>query len=76
MRTRRFKAVPAPQTEPDVPAYIALHEFEGETLPMEQLKKTTDTEWAKRMQEGALKKETGVWRLIRGFGELDVNFYE
>ena len=58
----------------EAPEYIAFHEFEGEELPMNRLVETTKTEWSKKHMENVLKNETSVWKLIKGFGEQDIEF--
>ncbi len=47
VRSRRFKTV-RPHSDLEAPDYAAFHEFVGEALPMEELKKTTETEWSKK----------------------------
>jgi len=51
------------------PTYLAIHEFEVEQPDSEALKKTTDTEWAKKILGGAKTMEIGMWRLKGRFGD-------
>lgn len=75
VRSRRFKQLPGiPGAETESPEYIAFHEFEGEGLPMEELMKTTKTEWSAKHMSAVQKNETTVWKLISGFGEQNVDF--
>jgi len=69
-RTRRYKLLPLPGGE-EAPEYVAFHEFDGEALPMEQLGKTAETEWARRCLGGAQTVETTVWKLLGGFGDQE-----
>lgn len=39
---------------------------------MEKLLATTKTEWSRKHMENVTKNDTTVWKLIKGFGELDV----
>ncbi|KAF2652596.1 hypothetical protein K491DRAFT_695472 [Lophiostoma macrostomum CBS 122681] len=52
----------------DVPHYLALHEFDGETLPWDGLKASAETEWAKRVMGGLTLEEVGWYELKRVYG--------
>jgi len=70
-RSRRFKVVNATvldgfvRKEPEVPQYLALHEFDGEDFPFTELGPTADTEWAKRIMGNTRAAEVGWYRLKR-----------
>jgi hypothetical protein len=42
-------------------------------LPQEQLAKTAETEWSKRVWDPA-EKEVGVYKLLKGFGDVKTKF--
>ncbi len=50
------------------------HEFDGESLPQEQLTKTAETEWSQKVWNPAEKKEMLVWKLLKGFGDVNAAF--
>jgi len=56
------------------PTYLALHEFESEALPAEELQKTAETEWAKRVMGGIVGTEVGVYRLLGAWGDVKAKF--
>ncbi|KAF2786211.1 hypothetical protein K505DRAFT_422566 [Melanomma pulvis-pyrius CBS 109.77] len=76
-RSRRFKVVNATvldkfeRREPEVPQYLALHEFDGEDFPMEALGGTAGTEWAKKVMGNLNREEVGWYRLKREYREKD-----
>jgi hypothetical protein len=51
-----------------------LHEFEGESLPEEDLAKTAETEWAKKSMSSLVASEIGVYRLLKGYGDVNAGF--
>ncbi|KAI9740927.1 MAG: hypothetical protein M1818_004533 [Claussenomyces sp. TS43310] len=57
------------------PTYLALHEFDGAELPWPDLVKTLDTPWAKKSMGGCVKTETGQYRLLKVFGDVDAPFH-
>jgi hypothetical protein len=72
-RSRRFKVVNATvldkfeRSEPEVPQYLALHEFDGEQFSMQELGSTAETEWAKRVMGNLKAGEVGWYRLKRTY---------
>jgi hypothetical protein len=56
-------------TRSDCPAYIAMHEFDGVNLPMDNIMKTGETEWAKRQLGAAKALEAPIWKLEGEFGD-------
>lgn len=74
-RSRRYKVANATMLDqfvrkaPEVPQYLALHEFDGEDLPWKELGASAETEWAKRIMENLRKEEIGWYRLKRVYAE-------
>jgi hypothetical protein len=56
------------------PTWLSLYEFDGEALPSEELLKTAETEWAKKVMGGLVMNEVGVYRFVQGCGEVDFGF--
>jgi hypothetical protein len=68
VRTRRYKlknAVNAKNLERprEAQKYLALHEFDVDTLPQDELQKTAETEWAKKVMGSLQGSEVMVFRL-------------
>lgn len=85
-RTRRYKlqrdlpqplpevsTAPAPKL-PNPPLYLTLHEFDGDEVPQRELETANNTEWARKVEQGLLKKEVMVVKLWRAFGEVEKRF--
>jgi len=77
-RSRRFKLVNATaldefkRIEPKVPSYLAIHEFDGDELPMAELAKVDETEWSKKVVGELKLMEAGFYKLKRRYErELD-----
>lgn len=76
VRTRRYKLhftwqgvkETSEKTIPNPPSFLALHEFTGEKLPLQELQATAETEWGKRTMEGSINQEFGLYRLLQAFG--------
>ncbi|KAF2265103.1 hypothetical protein CC78DRAFT_616242 [Lojkania enalia] len=74
-RTRRYRLVSGTsldrfvRTSPEIPGYLALHEFQGEDFPWGELSGTAGTEWAKRVMGGLKMEEIGWFRLKRTYPE-------
>lgn len=66
VRTRRYRG--ADGGDPGLPAYLTLHEFDGESLPEDELAKTAATEWAKRVLGGLEAKDVNYFTLIKAAG--------
>jgi hypothetical protein len=75
VRTRRYELVSGTtleafeRTSPELPRYLALHEFGGEELPWKQLGESTQTEWAKRVLGSLVREEVGWFKSKRVYGE-------
>lgn len=54
-----------------VPKYLALHEFSGETLPWDAFKESLSTEWSKKVLGSLEKKETGWYKVKRVYPESE-----
>ncbi|CAG8951388.1 hypothetical protein HYFRA_00007300 [Hymenoscyphus fraxineus] len=79
IRTRRYKlktALSASSLEtPRSPQmYLALHEFDVESLPTAELDKAAQTEWAKRVMGSLQGAEVMVFKLEREFGDVKAKF--
>jgi hypothetical protein len=81
MRTRRYKLatdlqnkIPGFDKEKLPPTNLALHEFDGEALAMEEIGKTGETPWAKKVMGGLVKSEAKIFRFVNGFGDVDARF--
>lgn len=77
VRTRRYELVSGTtldkfkRVEPEIPKYLALHEFEGDVLPWKELGESAQTEWAKRVMGGLVGEEVGWYRLKRKYAESE-----
>lgn len=73
-RSRRYEVVNATvldrfvRREPEVPRYLALHEFDGAELPWEGLRKSAETEWARKVMGSLRLEEIGWYSLKRVYG--------
>jgi len=70
VRTRRYKLL----TGGKPPSYLAVHEFDAETVPDAELQKTIETPWGKKTMGGCVKIELGLFKLVKGFGETKASF--
>jgi hypothetical protein len=57
-------------TVKDPPKYLALHEFECDSLPTDELAKTGETEWAKKIMCSLAASEISVFELTGAFGDI------
>ncbi|KAJ4375989.1 hypothetical protein N0V83_001269 [Neocucurbitaria cava] len=77
VRTRRYELVNGTtldrfvRVEPQVPRFLALHEFQGDVLPWKELAESAQTEWAKRVMGGVVKEEVGWYALKREYAESE-----
>jgi hypothetical protein len=75
IRTRRYEVVSGTslnefeRTSPEIPKYLALHEFECEDLPWKELGASARTEWAKRVMGGLMREEVGWYTRKRVYEE-------
>lgn len=74
VRTRRYKLIKALRADNGPAVYLALHEFEGESLPLEQLAKTAETPWASKVMGSLVKSEIGAYKIFGKWGEVDHKF--
>lgn len=74
VRTRRYKLREALRTEGEVPTYLALHEFHGDSLPDQELAKTGETPWSKKVMGGLARSEVGAYRLFGSWGDIKAKF--
>jgi hypothetical protein len=74
VRTRRFKLKTALRSEPNPTTYLALHEFDCETLPESELAKSGSTPWAEKVMGGLVGQEVGVYKLIGAWGDVKARF--
>ena len=58
----------------DVPTYLALHEFDAESLPVEDLDRSASTEWAKRVMGSLAGQEVMVFSLLGSWGDVKAKF--
>lgn len=73
VRTRRYKLKTATKAE-NPTTYLALHEFECDTLPQADLEKTAETPWAKKTMGALLGAEIGVYSLSGAWGDVKAKF--
>lgn len=77
VRTRRYELVNGStldrfeRAEPEVPKYLALHEFNGEVLPWKELGVSAQTEWAKRAMGNLIREQVGWYSLKRTYAESE-----
>lgn len=77
VRTRRYELVNGTtldrfvRVEPQVPRFLALHEFQGDVLPWKELAESAQTEWAKSVMGGVVKEEVGWYALKREYAESE-----
>jgi hypothetical protein len=75
VRSRRYELVHGTvlnefeRSVPEIPRYLALHEFEGQVLPWKELQESAETAWAKRVMGGLAKSEVGWYVLKRVYAE-------
>lgn len=75
VRTRRYEVVDGTRLEgfersrPEIPKFLALHEFGGEGLPWAELQVSAETEWAKRVMGGLVESEIGWFKCKRRYEE-------
>lgn len=69
VRTRRYKLKTQFRAEVEAPVYLALHEFDGDSLPMEDLGKTAETPWAKKVMGALEGSEIGAYKLFGSWGD-------
>jgi hypothetical protein len=75
VRSRRYELVKGTvldafvRSEPEVPRFLALHEFEGEELPWKELGESAATEWAKKVMGGLVREEVGWYSCKREYTE-------
>lgn len=70
-QSRVLKGLPPRAADIDIkepPTFLAIHEFETESVDMQVLLKSTQTEWAKKVLPGSKTTEGGVWSLQGSFG--------
>lgn len=56
------------------PTWLALHEFDGDALPAEELRETGETEWARRVTEALVMHDYKVYRFAKGCGDVEFGF--
>ncbi|KAK8125288.1 uncharacterized protein PG998_001047 [Apiospora kogelbergensis] len=77
LRTTRYKLAfsasfpPASEDEVKPPVWLALHEFETETVDMTKLAELTITDWTKKIHE-TTKGIFIIYKLSKGFGTKDL----
>lgn len=74
VRSNRYRLSSAvgnngPVTSQGLPTWLALHEFDTLSLPMDQIGKTVATEWAKAMLGTAKIVEATVYELQKKYGD-------
>lgn len=62
------------RTEGEVPTFLALHEFQGDVLPDEELARTGETPWSKKVMGGLTRSEIGAYRLFGSWGDDKAKF--
>jgi hypothetical protein len=70
VRSRRYKLKTAPSAENEPPVYLALHEFEGESLDLADVAEKTNTPWAKKVMGALAGSEIGVYKLFGSWGDV------
>jgi hypothetical protein len=71
-QSRALKGLPARQADIAIkapPPFFAFHEFEIENVDIGALKKTTETDLAKKILGGDTIVEGGIWALKGSFGD-------
>jgi len=71
-QSRALKGLPARDTDlamKEPPPYLAIHEFETDSVDMKAVMKTTDTEWAKKIMGRCKTVDSGFWSLKGSFGD-------
>jgi hypothetical protein len=77
VRTRRYELVFGTsltnfeRSSPEIPKYLALHEFEGKELPWKELQECAETEWATRVMGNLAKSEIGWYKSKRVYEESE-----
>jgi len=55
-------------TRHDTPSYLALHEWDTTDLPAEQIDRSKDTEWSKKILAEAKAFEPLTWKFVKAYG--------
>jgi len=75
IRTRRYKLLSILSGGSANGAYLAMHEFESDSLPpSEELAKTVETPWAQRVMSTSTGFNVGAYKLVGTFGKTEVKF--
>jgi len=74
VRTRRYKLTKTTNVDYNPPMYLALHEFQGEELPADDLDKSGATTWAIKIMSAVIGKEVGVYKLLGSWGDIKAKF--
>lgn len=75
VRTRRYELVDGTRLDgfersrPEIPKFLALHEFSGEVLPWAELQASAETEWARKVMGGLVGSEIGWFMCKRSYEE-------
>jgi len=71
-QSRALKGLPPRDADlaiKEPPTFMAIHEFDTESIDMKALMKTTETEWAKKILPTCKTTDTGMWSLKNSFGD-------
>lgn len=70
-QSRALKGLPATSDEPppDPPTWLAMHEFESDSVDVQAIKKLTDTEWTARIHKNVKVAEHPVYRVAKVHGK-------
>jgi len=71
-QSRVLKGLPPREEDKEIqvpPTYLAIHEFDTESLDTEALMATADTAWSKRIMGAVTKLETPVYRHVESYGD-------
>jgi hypothetical protein len=79
IRSRRYEVVTAYKLDqlqhadamPEVPQYLALHEFGGEALPWKEIKESLNSEWAEKIIASVQNTEIGWYQVKRVYPESE-----
>ena len=52
---------------PETPVWLAIHEFDGASVPWGEIALTDETDWAKKVKPGILEVDFGCFRLKRKY---------
>lgn len=74
MRRYKLRLARSARTAKNAPTYLALHEFDSDWLPVDELTKAAETPWGRRIVQSLTGKELYYFSLMASFGDITAKF--